>query len=249
MNESYSVLTLLSNERDRQLLEDWIETETTHEVCSAEVDQVRSRDAEFDLCVLDVDSFERHSDWLIDLKEKTEPVILPYLLLVEEENRDVLEGERLEYADGSLWGSVDDIINVPLRKHEFRIRLDSLLRLRSQSLEIKEARDEYRNLSQRLEREKTKLQKYLDVSEAIVVGLNSDHTVREISLSVLFWGCETATPHCQSPKPRPQTSRRTSCASSVDGISRDRPHVSALQTPSASLYVRTNLLFPSVPDS
>ncbi|MDY6774997.1 MAG: PAS domain S-box protein [Halobacteria archaeon] len=186
MEKSYSVLALLSNQKNRRLLEDWIETETDHDVCSAEVEEVRSRDAEFDLCVLDVGSFERHGDWLVDLKEEKKPVILPYLLIVEERRKGILEGERIEYADGLLWGNIDDIINVPLRKHEFRMRLDSLLRLRGQSLEIEKARDEYRSLSQRLETEKTKLQKYLDVSEAIVVGLNLDHKVREINRA----GCE-----------------------------------------------------------
>ena len=87
------------------------------------------RDPDVDLCIVDGVSLRRHWDRLRAMRSSAEPLLLPVLLATA--RRDV------GFLTAELWRVVDDIIFRPIEKAELRVRLDTLLRGRRLSLQLR----------------------------------------------------------------------------------------------------------------
>jgi nitrogen fixation/metabolism regulation signal transduction histidine kinase len=97
-------------------------------------------DQEFDLCLVDEVTFARHTDALIDRKERVSPTFLPYLLVLTERAPSTL--------DKHVWELVDEVIATPITKDELRGRLVGLLVRRSLSLALSEQEERLRQILQ-----------------------------------------------------------------------------------------------------
>lgn len=118
------ILILVDSARNRTLLSEYLQRD--HEVLIGEGD--RALDETFDLCVIDDRALHRFFDEAIERRRREEPQVLPFLLLTTR--------RRLDHAWGRLWQVVDDVIIAPVRKSEFRARVEVMLRNRRLSLDV-----------------------------------------------------------------------------------------------------------------
>jgi len=136
-----AILPLVAGEGDRRLLMEWIEDQTDYDV----VDPARWTDgAQFDLCIVDSGGLREHGEALRARKQETEPVLLPVLLLLPDFETGVRNLELGELADGVLEATIDEVVSLPIRKLELGWRVEALLRLRAQSLELRARERELR---------------------------------------------------------------------------------------------------------
>ena len=125
------ILPLLAAERDYTPLNQWIEErENCHAVSGSDPSTV-----EFDLCIVDTESFEDVEDSLRRAKASAAPVFLPTLLFVDDEDCESLVRNTDYSAAGPAL--IDEIVRLPLRDADLTWRVDSLLWGRSQSLQMR----------------------------------------------------------------------------------------------------------------
>ncbi|MFC6989631.1 sensor histidine kinase [Haloplanus sp. GCM10025708] len=91
-------------------------------------------EASFDVCLGDVEAFERHRAALERRKSEADPVVLPYVLLLHRDQTNAVPS-RLE----SL---VDDVVELPIRPALLEKRAETALRTRRQSLELQRRTEE-----------------------------------------------------------------------------------------------------------
>ena len=139
------IYPLLADEGNKRLLINWIEGHTEYSVISPDVELSK---ADFDLCILDVEAFQAYADELERQKKRCEPIQLPYLLLLSEKDRTLLENDRRNLIDNVVWRNVDEIIELPLGQTELYWRVESLLRIRAQSIELADREGRYRSIVQ-----------------------------------------------------------------------------------------------------
>ncbi|WP_224447366.1 bacterio-opsin activator domain-containing protein [Haloprofundus salilacus] len=133
--EGGRILLAVSHDENRSLLADALEVD--HQVVENKPEAIDSDDV--DLCVLDPPTLAKHGDVFEALKDRAEPLHLPFLLVVPERNLtdgDVWRQVRAQFPPG-----VDDLIRTPVSKAELRGRLQSLLRARRQSISLGEQRE------------------------------------------------------------------------------------------------------------
>jgi hypothetical protein len=92
----------------------------------------------FDVCILDKEAFQKHRSGLRKKKSAAEPVVLPYLLLLPDSGADVIETDDGQLIDNVVTETIDELVSMPIRKAELHWRLKALLRLREQSLTLRE---------------------------------------------------------------------------------------------------------------
>ena len=131
------ILPLVSGSGNRELLSRWISDQPEFEVVSPQPESVTLPTAEYDLCILDQSAIQTYGEDLRSRKDAASPVLLPYLLLYPEDDPTVIEIDNGELADTVLRETVDEIVSLPLKKAELAWRVKALLRLRSQSLQLK----------------------------------------------------------------------------------------------------------------
>lgn len=124
------VLLLLGHPGNRRLLGDWLGRH--YDVVSAGLDG--ELDAPFDLAILDAAAVASKGQALQAAKQASEPVFLPYLLLAPRQQAQVV-GPYLSH-------TVDELLWTPLEPVELQTRIKILLRLREQSLVLKQHNDE-----------------------------------------------------------------------------------------------------------
>ncbi|WP_338741061.1 PAS domain-containing protein [Haloplanus salilacus] len=120
---------------NRQLLEQWIDDHPSYESVDASGD---IEDADFDVCIIDKGAFQEHLDALRAKKTGAAPVLLPYLLLLPESGTDIIDSDAGQLADNVVTETIDEIVSLPIQQAELNWRLEALLRLRSQSLTLRE---------------------------------------------------------------------------------------------------------------
>ena len=129
---------MLSNSRNERLL---------GEALAARYDVLYQIDGtEFDLCIVDGIVLTREWERLRAIRAAEEPVFLPVLLATDRGDVGLLTRD--------LWRVVDDIIMRPIEKAELRARLETLLRARRLSLQLRELSDAYeheRRIARRLQ--------------------------------------------------------------------------------------------------
>lgn len=126
------ICPMVGHDGNRALLTDWIENHESYQLVDTES---AHRETDVDLCIVDRQGFEAHRETLIAAEEAQKPALLPVLLLLPENGTKAIENGQLE-GTGDATEIFDDVITMPIRKTELQWRLKSLLRLRSQSLEI-----------------------------------------------------------------------------------------------------------------
>jgi PAS domain S-box-containing protein len=148
------VLPLVSDAGNRQLLVEWLDDHPSYEPVEL-ADGLA--EADFDVCILDSGAFHEHLDALSAKKSATEPVLLPYLLLLPDGKSDVIDTDAGQLADNVVTESVDEIVTLPIQQTELQWRLSALLRLREQSMTL-------RNRERKLERQVDLFEKAQDIA-------------------------------------------------------------------------------------
>ena len=127
------VYPLVGDSGNERVLTEWVTDHDAYRL--ADVDEPVTA-GEFDLCIADKDGLEAFGDELQTVKSDAEPVLLPVLLLVPETPTGIIETDRGEVADNVLRTAIDEIVSLPIRQIELEWRIQALLRLRNQSLEL-----------------------------------------------------------------------------------------------------------------
>jgi signal transduction histidine kinase len=118
------ILLLLDHAENQQLLAR--ELERRYQVVVA--DTCASLDQQFDLCVVDGPSLDRHWEEVQRRKEREEPCLLPVLLVTSRPDVKMITRH--------VWRSVDELIVMPIEKPELWARVQVLLRARALSREL-----------------------------------------------------------------------------------------------------------------
>jgi PAS domain S-box-containing protein len=129
------ILPLIADSGNRQVLEKWIDDHPSYESVDFSGD---IEDADFDVCIIDKGAFQEHLDALRAKKTAAAPVLLPYLLLLPESGADIIESDAGQLADNVVTETIDEIVSLPIQQAELNWRLEALLRLRNQSLTLRE---------------------------------------------------------------------------------------------------------------
>lgn len=128
------ILLLVGEERERALLAQWL---------GRSYDLVRGGEAEldrqFDLAVADAPSLARLAGRVHARRQEEAPCVLPFVLLLPGRAPSALEVRRV----------FDEVLRLPLDRNELQIRIETLLRMRHLSLEMRQRTGE---LSERLGR-------------------------------------------------------------------------------------------------
>ena len=150
------VLPLVSDAGNRRLLVEWVDEHPSYET----VEFAGSiRDTDFDVCIIDKRAFEDNLGALRDKKAAAAPVLLPYLLLLPERGSDIIDTDAGRLADNVVTEAIDEIVTLPIQQAELHWRLSALLRLRDQSLALRERERE-------LERQVDLFEKAQDIANA-----------------------------------------------------------------------------------
>jgi PAS domain S-box-containing protein len=130
-----AVFPLLSEKGNRRLIVEWIESHDSYTL----VDPDQSvTTAAFDCCILDGEMLQTHAETLRARKREAEPALLPCLLLIPEADLSLIETDRGEIADSVVFETADEVVSMPIKKAELEWRIKALVRLRSQSVRLKE---------------------------------------------------------------------------------------------------------------
>jgi PAS domain S-box-containing protein len=146
--DSAEVLPLVAEEGNRRLLEEWLDD---HEAFTLVDPEGALSALSFDVIILDEGGLERHLDDLERLKAETAPVLVPYLLLVPEPGMELIELEGGELVENVLTRQIDEIVTLPIKQAELQWRIESLLRLREQSLQARQREQQLRQYERAVE--------------------------------------------------------------------------------------------------
>lgn len=119
------ILLLLENTKNRDLLTTFLGIH--HMIITSENDT--NLDVAFDLCVIDVPYLERLQKVVQVRKDRERSAFLPVVLVTAQRN--------LDPKDGHIWRVVDEVISTPIEKIELQKRVETLLRTRQLSLELR----------------------------------------------------------------------------------------------------------------
>ncbi|ETW94387.1 MAG: hypothetical protein ETSY1_35100 [Candidatus Entotheonella factor] len=124
------VLLLLGHPGNRRLLGEWLGRD--YDVVSPSTDDGLKE--AFDIAVLDATAVASSGEALQAAKQASDPVFLPYLLLAPR--------EQAPWVGRHLGQTVDELLWTPVDPAELQTRIKMLLRLRQQSLALKQHNDE-----------------------------------------------------------------------------------------------------------
>jgi PAS domain S-box-containing protein len=140
-SETAVVYPLVADSGNRRVLTDWL---ADHESYRLPDEMASVTETTCDLYIVDQTAFQRHRDELDSVKGTAEPALLPVLLLVSEWESEIVRRDRGEIADNVLVATIDEIVSTPIRQVELEWRMQALLRLRAQSLELREKQERLR---------------------------------------------------------------------------------------------------------
>ncbi|MFC5136119.1 MULTISPECIES: PAS domain-containing protein [Haloferacaceae] len=124
--DASSLLLFMRPGRDRELLAEALSDRYRIETAT----DVEALDSVYDCCVLDVDGFERAADAIEPRRRRSDPVFLPFVLLIPEGTN--------ERSVKNAWPRVDDVIDLPVRRAELATRIANLVERRETSLRLAE---------------------------------------------------------------------------------------------------------------
>lgn len=143
--DSARIYPLISDPGNRELLVNWLENAEEYTVVD---DSVSIEDATFDLCIVDQQGLTENFEILKQRKEESQPVLLPYLLLMGDEGPAFLESELGQLPDTLVQDTVDEMLSLPVRQFELQWRIESLLRMRGQTQVLANRERELRQFRQ-----------------------------------------------------------------------------------------------------
>jgi PAS domain S-box-containing protein len=147
-SDSAVIYPLVADSGNQRVLQGWLADHDTYRPVDAEI---KPAEPDFDLCIVDAEALQEHSDVLEEYKSDAEPILLPVLLLLPERRTDVIDIDQGDIADSVFPTTVDEIVSLPIRQAELEWRIRSLLRLRAQSITAREQREELRLFRQAVE--------------------------------------------------------------------------------------------------
>lgn len=137
------ILIYVEQPENRRLLAQWLGQH--HEVIVGEsvVQQGKAvplLNEPFDLCIIDGQALNHLWEWVEAIKQKEQPVFLPFLLITLRSDVKLLTRH--------LWQTIDELITKPIEKLEFHARIEMLLRSRRLSLQLQTALEQERTLKE-----------------------------------------------------------------------------------------------------
>ncbi|MGM0446814.1 MAG: PAS domain-containing sensor histidine kinase [Methanobacteriota archaeon] len=130
-----ALFPLLSGEGNQRLVVEWIQAHDRYTL--VDPDQPIET-ATFDCCILDGEMLQTHAETLRARKREAEPALLPCLLLIPEADLSLIETDSGEIADSVVFETADEVVSMPIKKAELEWRIQGLVRLRTQSLRLRE---------------------------------------------------------------------------------------------------------------
>lgn len=134
VTESARIYPLVTDSGNLRVLKQWLDNHESHH--AVETDRPFT-DAAFDLCIVDKGGLEEYRGQLEQLKSEEQPVLLPVLLLLPETRTDVIDLDGGRIADNVFATTIDEIVSLPIKQAELEWRIQALLRLRVQSMNLK----------------------------------------------------------------------------------------------------------------
>ena len=123
---NHRVLLFMNPGRDRELL---VETlEKRYEVGTTT--EVETLDTDFDCCIFDYSQFNRVAGTVQSKRDTSEPVFLPFVLLIGADASDAAAVDAREY--------VDDVIELPAKKADLLSRIGNLVERRRTAAKLAE---------------------------------------------------------------------------------------------------------------
>ena len=123
---NHRVLLFMNPGRDRELL---VETlEERYEVGTKT--EVETLDTDFDCCIFDYSQFNRVAGTVQSKRDTSEPVFLPFVLLIGADASDTAAVDAREY--------VDDVIELPAKKADLLSRIGNLVERRRTAAKLAE---------------------------------------------------------------------------------------------------------------
>ncbi|WP_013320425.1 ATP-binding response regulator [Gloeothece verrucosa] len=129
------ILLMVSQSENRRLLTDLLKTEYSLLFFVNE----KSLSQDFDLCIVDGLALKRYQCQLQARREASEPVFLPFVLLISR--------PQMKIINDVLPAQVDEALVIPIEKVELLGRLKALLRSRRLTLELKAANEQLQHLN------------------------------------------------------------------------------------------------------
>lgn len=141
------IYPLIADSGNERVLREWIEGHDEYSIAN-DKPIVESR---FDICLVDQPALFEHKKSIKAAKTASKPALLPVLLLASELNNDLVNADQGELADNVLTTTVDELISLPIRQIELEWRIETLLRLREQSLDLQAQAQQLRQFEQAVE--------------------------------------------------------------------------------------------------
>ncbi len=144
MDSPKTILLLFGQQENVRMLKVFLSPKYKVEVYNRETDL---QDNSISLVIVEGLMLSKHSDMLQKLKQEQHPIVLPVLLVTTRKDAGL--------ATSYLWKSIDEMIFLPVQKTELLARIEILLRLRQQSIDAGNLRNDLYNL----EKDRKALQK------------------------------------------------------------------------------------------
>ena len=120
-DKQVTILVLLSREKDQQLVVNELGSRYSIRTPDSGITEL-----DFDICLVDEISLSANRNELTAMRDESEPVIRPYLLITQADRSSI---------EPSVWDLVDDTIATPMSLDELSARVNTLLHLRQRSIE------------------------------------------------------------------------------------------------------------------
>ena len=124
LSDEPRVLLFMNAGRDRDLL---VETLGKRYEVATKTD-VETLETDFDCCIFDYSQFNRVAGTLQSKRDTSEPIFLPFVLLINADTSDTATVNAREY--------VDDVIELPVRKADLLSRISNLVERRRTAAEL-----------------------------------------------------------------------------------------------------------------
>jgi len=145
-DEPAAVYPLLNDSGNQRVLREWLADHDGYVVVEGPL-----AESTFDLCIVDQPGLDAHSEAIRAAKTAAKPALLPVLLLVSDLESQLLGTPQSRLSDTVFETTVDELLSVPIRQAELEWRLQALVRLRDQSLNLQTQTDQLRKFKQAVE--------------------------------------------------------------------------------------------------
>lgn len=140
------ILLLISNSTNSRLLTELLKPHHQVLLFKDEPDLDKS----FDLCIIDGVYLSHYSQKIRERIDREKPLFLPVILLTNK--------QQINRSTVHLWEMVDDLLVIPVEKVELLARVETLLRSRRLSLDLKQVKQELKDSQIELQQLKEELE-------------------------------------------------------------------------------------------